>query len=89
MLHPSLAEVYRSRIAALSESLGREDTREKAAEVVLSLVSAIELVPEAGELAITLRGDLAAMLSMAADKKKPAGLLSFFHSRLPGQLRTR
>jgi site-specific DNA recombinase len=27
-------------------------------------------VPEAGELAITLRGDLAAMLSMAADKKK-------------------
>ena len=73
LLHPSLAEVYRTRIDALSTALGREDTREEAAEIVRSLVSAIELTPENGELAITLRGDLAAMLSMAADNKNAGG----------------
>jgi hypothetical protein len=33
-------------------------------------VSAIELTPENGDLAIVLRGDLAAMLSFASNKKK-------------------
>lgn len=32
VLHPSLAEISRSRIATLAEALGREDTRGKAAE---------------------------------------------------------
>ncbi len=64
-----LAEIYRTRIDALSAALGREDTREEAAEIVRSLVSAIELTPENGELAITLQGDLAAMLSVAANGK--------------------
>ena len=71
LLHPSLAEIYRTRIDALSAALGREDTREEAAEIVRSLVSAIELTPENGELAITLQGDLAAMLSVAANSKNP------------------
>ncbi len=59
--------------------------------MVRSLVSAIELVPEGGQLAIVLRGDLAAMLSFAADgSKKPgapcwaAGLLGDL--RPPGSL---
>ncbi len=91
LLHPSLAEVYRTRIASLSEALGRADTRTEAAQVVRSLVGAIELVPEGGQLAIVLRGDLAAMLSFAADgSKKPgaplgaAGLLGDL--RPPGSL---
>ena len=48
---------------------------------IRALVSAIELTPEDGKLAIVLRGDLAAMLSFAAHKAKPgapsleAGLL--------------
>jgi hypothetical protein len=46
----------------LSEALSREDTREEAAQVVRALVSAIELTPENGGLAITFRGDLAAIL---------------------------
>ena len=70
LLHPSLAEIYRTRIDALSAALGRESTREEAAEIVRSLVSAIELTPENGELAITLQGDLAAMLSVAANSRK-------------------
>ena len=69
LLHPSLAEIYRARIESLSAALSRKDTREEAAEVVRSLVSAIELTPENGELTITLRGDLAAMLSVAANSK--------------------
>jgi len=91
LLHPSLAEVYRTRIGALSDALGREDTRAEAAQVVRSLVSAIELVPEGSQLAILLRGDLAAILSFAADcSKKPgapcwaAGLLGDL--RPPGSL---
>ncbi len=75
LLHPSLAEVYRTRIGALSDALGREDTRAEAAQVVRSLVSAIELVPEGGQLAILLRGDLAALLSFAADGSKKPGAL--------------
>ena len=51
------------------------------AEAIRSLASGIELTPEDGRLAIVLRGDLAAMLSFAAQTKKPgapsleAGLL--------------
>ena len=81
LLHPSLAQIYRERIASLSETLGRPDTRAEAAEAIRSLVSGIELAPEDGRLAIVLRGDLAAMLSFASHKRKPdapsleAGLL--------------
>ncbi len=82
LLHPSLAQVYRERISSLSEALGRPDTRSEAAEAIRSLVSGIELAPDDGKLAIVLRGDLAAMLTFAAQTKKPvtlsleAGLLS-------------
>ena len=71
LLHPSLAQVYRERISSLSEALGRPDTRAEAAEAIRSLVSGIELTPEDGRLAIVLRGNLAAMLTFAAHKKKP------------------
>jgi len=50
-----LAEVYRTRIEWLSEALGREDTRAEAAQVVRSLVGAIEIDAQGGELAIVLR----------------------------------
>jgi hypothetical protein len=71
LLHPSLAEIYRERLNSLSQALGQPDTREKAADVIRLLVSAIELTPENGDLAIVLSGDLAAMLSFASNKKKP------------------
>jgi site-specific DNA recombinase len=71
LLHPSLAQIYRERISSLSEALGRPDTRAEAAEAIRSLVSGVELKPEDGKLAIMLRGDLAAMLAVAAHKKKP------------------
>lgn len=71
LLHPNMAEIYRSRVAALREALVRDETKAEAAETIRALVDQVALVPENGELAIVLKGDLAAMLSFAAGKKKP------------------
>jgi site-specific DNA recombinase len=46
LLHPSLSEIYRTRIHSLSEALSREEMREETAQVVRALASAIELTPE-------------------------------------------
>ncbi|WP_036044847.1 recombinase family protein [Bradyrhizobium yuanmingense] len=71
LLHPSMAEIYRQRISALYESLQSEEERSEAAEVFRTLVDQVTLVPEAEQLAIVLRGDLAAILRFAAGKKNP------------------
>ena len=71
MLHPSMADMYRLKVSTLASALACEDTRAEAAEVLRSLVTAIELTPEDGKLSLTLRGDLAGILSVAADKQKP------------------
>ena len=72
LLHPNMAEIYRSRVAALHEALLQDEAKAEAAETVRALVDQVTLVPENGELAIVLRGDLAAMLSYAANKKPGA-----------------
>ncbi|WP_439397051.1 recombinase family protein [Bradyrhizobium sp. PMVTL-01] len=71
LLHPSMAEIYRQRISALYESLQSEEERSEAAEVFRTLVDQVTLVPEAEQLAIVLRGDLAAILRFSAGKKNP------------------
>jgi hypothetical protein len=71
LLHPNMAEIYRQRIASLHESLRDDSTKAEAAEIFRNMVDEVTLVPERGVLAIMLRGDLAAMLSFAAAKKKP------------------
>ncbi len=43
----------------------------KAAEVFRTLVDQVMMVPDNGELAIILRGDLAAILRFVAGKKNP------------------
>ena len=75
LLHPNLAVVYRERIAKLCESLNNDEGMPQAAEVLRTLIDQILLVPDDGKLAIALRGDLAAILAFASNKKKP-GLLS-------------
>ncbi|WP_245824801.1 hypothetical protein [Neoasaia chiangmaiensis] len=69
LLHPNMAEIYQQRIASLYESLQAEETKTEAAERLRTLVSQITLQPADGELAIILRGDLAAILQFAAHKK--------------------
>jgi len=71
LLHPNMAQIYQDRIGGLYENLQHDDERTQAAEVFRTLVDQVTLVPENGELAIVLRGDLGAILRFAAGKKNP------------------
>ncbi|MFT9073183.1 recombinase family protein [Gluconobacter potus] len=87
LLHPNMAEIYQQRIASLYESLQAEETKTEAAERLRTLVSEITLQPADGELAIILRGDLAAILQFAAHKKNAtvhpdSGVLDAFVSQV-------
>ncbi|AWB07319.1 hypothetical protein A6A40_19935 (plasmid) [Azospirillum humicireducens] len=64
--------MYRQRIAALHERLQSEETKAEAASILRGLVDRITLQPaRARGWQIVLRGDLTAMLSFAANTKKP------------------
>ncbi|HEX9640687.1 MAG TPA: hypothetical protein VGB13_05180, partial [Candidatus Krumholzibacteria bacterium] len=80
LLHPSMADLYRSKVEELAAALQREDTRLEASEMLRGLIDAIVLMPEppsragdenarygaqAARLRIELRGNLAAMLTAA------------------------
>ncbi len=72
LLHPSMADVYRSKVEELAAALRREDTRLEASEMLRGLIETIVLTPESGEprLRIELRGNLAAMLTAAQKTKR-------------------
>jgi hypothetical protein len=60
-----------ARLVCLScEGLQHEESRPEAAEALRGLVDAIVLTPEAGELKIELKGNLAAMLGSAQNAKR-------------------
>ena len=69
-----MATFYREQVSALHEALqdDTEATRLKAGEVLRSLVKEIILTPEAGELKIDVRGDLAGILAISLKTKTPA-----------------
>jgi site-specific DNA recombinase len=70
LLHPSMADLYRSKVEKLAETLQREDTRLEASEMLRGLIDSIVLTPEKGQLRIELRGNLAAMLAAAQKTKR-------------------
>ena len=70
LLHPSMADLYRSKVEALASALQRDDTRLEASEMLRGLIDSIVLTPERGQLRIELRGNLAAMLSAAQQTKR-------------------
>jgi hypothetical protein len=70
LLHPSMADLYRSKVEELAEALQREDTRLEASEMLRGLIDSIVLTPEKGQLRIELRGNLAAMLTAAEQTKR-------------------
>ncbi|MGE3955542.1 MAG: recombinase family protein [Vicinamibacterales bacterium] len=70
LLHPSLADLYRSKVEELAAALQREDTRLEASESLRGLVESIVLTPRDGQLGIELRGNLAAMLAAAQQTKR-------------------
>src|SRR5262245_59653809 len=74
LLHPSMADLYRSKVEELAAALQREDTRLEASEMLRGLIDSIVLTPEDGQLRIELRGNLAAMLAAAQKtKRSPTG----------------
>ena len=74
MLHPGLAEVYRRKVEKLTQALNKEELRTEAAEILRSMIQAIRLVPEDGELAIELVGELAGILALTNEKSpRPFG----------------
>ncbi len=74
LLHPNLAEIYRQKVAALNEALEHESTQAEAMDLIRSLVDEIELTPENGELRIDLKGELAGILNLCTESKKPGPL---------------
>ena len=70
----SLAKVYRQQVEQLHGALRDPATREEAFELIRSLIDEIRLVPEEGELRVELKGELAGILALAADSKKPGDL---------------
>ena len=70
LLHPSMADLYRSKVEELAAALQREDTRLEASEMLRGLIDSIVLMPQDGQLRIELRGNLAAMLTAAQQTKR-------------------
>jgi hypothetical protein len=70
LLHPSIADLYRSKVEELASALQREDTRLQASEMLRGLIDSIVLIPDEGQLRIELRGNLAAMLTAAQQTKR-------------------
>jgi site-specific DNA recombinase len=70
LLHPRMSDVYRQRVGSLCLALDNEESRTVAADAIRALVEAIVLEPDGDHLKITLKGDLAGMLSAARDSKR-------------------
>ena len=69
-----MARIYRTKVIELAKALQRPESRIEATEALRGLVDAIVLTPAPGmeELAIELRGNLAAMLGATVQKKRPS-----------------
>ncbi len=64
LLHPQMADIYRTKVTHLARALQEPESRPEATEALRGLVDAIVLTPDQGgdTLGIELRGNLAAML---------------------------
>ncbi len=72
LLHPNMAAHYRAQVGRLAEVLNAEENRAEAADLLRSPVDRIELTPnDQGRLEIDLYGDLAGILTLAANKDRP------------------
>ncbi|TCM14212.1 DNA invertase Pin-like site-specific DNA recombinase [Novosphingobium sp. PhB165] len=73
-LHPSMAHHYRAQLDNLTRTLSSKDecNRLIATEIIRSLIDRIILIPEGDGLIVDVHGDLASILTIAAERKKPA-----------------
>ncbi len=70
LLHPCMADLYRSKVEELAAALQREDTRLEASEMLRGLIESIVLTPRDGQLGIELKGNLATMFTAAQNAKR-------------------
>jgi hypothetical protein len=70
LLHPRMADVYRDKVTNLCRALESEESRTSAVDAIRALIETILLEPDGDQLKITLKGDLAGMLSAARDSKR-------------------
>jgi site-specific DNA recombinase len=70
LLHPSMADLYRTKVEHLAEALQSDASRVEASDALRGLIESIVLTPEEGQLRIELRGNLAAMLTVAQETKR-------------------
>ncbi len=72
-VHPGIAEIYKRKVAALTETLGDPNTRLDASHDIRSLVGKIVLHPGAkrGEVHATLHGSLMGILDFVNDHPQP------------------
>jgi hypothetical protein len=68
--HCPLADVYREKVGSLCNALESDESRRQAVEAIRALIETILLEPDGDKLKITLKGDLAGMLSAARDSKR-------------------
>ena len=72
--HPGLAEVYRRKVANLTQWLNKDELRAEAAEALRAMIKTIRLIPQDGELTIELVGELAGILVLnKANRPRPGG----------------
>ena len=76
LLHPNLADLYRSKVASLREVLEHGAERERAFELIRSLIEEVRLVPTDGTLRVELRGELAGILELCSTGNKKPGTIS-------------
>jgi hypothetical protein len=70
LLHPGMSDVRSEKVRSLCLALQAEDSHTGTTEAIRALVEAIVLEPDSDRLKITLKGDLAGMLSAARDSKR-------------------
>ena len=72
LLHPQMADIYRTKVTQLARALQEPESRPEATEALRGLVDAIVLAPNRGgeTLGIELRGNLAAMLGATRQTKR-------------------
>ena len=70
LLHPRMSDVCREKVGSLCLALESEESRTGARDAIRALIEAILLEPDGDQLKITLKGDLAGMLSAARDSKR-------------------
>jgi site-specific DNA recombinase len=80
LLHPSMADLYRTKVTSLCAALEQGDPiRTEAHEAIRGLIDAIALEPDGAQLRIILKGNLAGMLTVARDKKRPSETDDLLH----------